>query len=376
MASALGVIIQNIIEALLGKSIESAGSLYQHRRFRAICALLLLAISVWIAVASTLLWTSSRLAGVSGLVQYAWSGGPLWLLALPIVAMLTAFITLLPLPGKFTLVAAFATATFGYTLAVLATFQGGGRYAVNATATASGISAILLPVLALILAFGEIPPLDAPLARIAVVYWGRRKHLLALREYGRQRGWRVTGPAGAKSALVVEGAYDPQHPITIISGASFKLSTESAFTFSLVVKMGAPADIISLRIADQPLPKDQQRRMQPQGLIAGESRSRGSRRTLYYYLRPDRTYPLSEAFIAQFAALVEAGRSYLQPRDMVQAVKFGIRYTHTSYRRLTYRDAQLDPLLGWMRDLTTLLEPASPHPVPVPQAAPPPFSDS
>jgi hypothetical protein len=64
------------------------------------------------------------------------------------------------------------------------------------------------------------------------------------------------------------------------------------------------------------------------------------------------------------AAIVEARRPFLGPRDVLTATPWGIQYTHITAKGLKVADAQLDPLLAWMRQLIAVLEPVSPGPQP------------
>lgn len=53
---------------------------------------IILGSALWVAVASTFLWTSESHPGVVGLLDFVRHGGPAWLLSIPIVAMLVVFI--------------------------------------------------------------------------------------------------------------------------------------------------------------------------------------------------------------------------------------------------------------------------------------------
>lgn len=355
MGGLLGSLLQNLVESLLDSGVETAGDLARYRVVRGVGLLILLLASAWIAVASAFLWTSTRVPHVTGLVQYVQPGGPIWILAIPAVAALTFVLALLPLHGKCSLVVYASIGVFVLTLLGLANFQG-GRYDVNAFAVSCIVAAIPLPVLALMLAMTESVPLDAPLARIAMIYWGRYRHLLALRSFGQERNLRVSGPSGTEHALTLEGSYDAQHPVTITSAASFKLSAEQSATYTLSIKMGSPADIVAFRISYHP--PDKKLRGQ---ILAGVSRA-PRKLPLHFYVVPAQAAYLPPDFIARLTPLVEAGRPFLKKNDFVHATPFGIRWTHKSYYRLTRKDAQLDPVASWMRQLITALEPVSPRP--------------
>lgn len=355
MALLVEAIARMLMRALARKGVEHAGALAALRAFRVIGAVIIAAISVWVAVASSLLWTCTRVPGVSGLWQYVLgAGGPVWELALPVVAALLALLMLLPLPGKFSLGMYLSAAVFGLTLGAMAEFQGGGRYQLNDLAIFTMLPTFLLALLGLGLAFGEVPPLDAPLAPLAFAYWNRRKHLLALREYGRQRALRISGPGGKGATLTLEGPYDAAHPVTITSG--MQLYTRGTSTYTLSVKMSSPRDIIACRISYDAAPRQTSR-----PIYAGEARGPQGR-PIVFFLAPEHGEQISDGFMARLAYLVEAGRPFLGRMDFLHATPWGIRYTHVTHNRLTEAEAQLDPLLSWMRQLVALLEEVSPGP--------------
>jgi hypothetical protein len=76
---------------------------------------------------------------------------------------------------------------------------------------------------------------------------------------------------------------------------------------------------------------------------------------------PEPGIPVPESFLPAMA--VEAGRPFLRRNDFVHATPFGIRFTHSAYYfGFPVREANLDPMLGWMRALIGVLEPISPGP--------------
>jgi hypothetical protein len=363
VAALLQSLIESLAESLLEKGVEGSASLAGARALRRICAVLIAAISAWAAVASALLWTSSRVPAVHGLVQYVLTGGgPFWELALPVVAALLTVLMLLPVPGKFTLGWLPAAAVFGLAIGALAEFQGGGQFAVGAIDVASAIPTIPMALLCIGLALGDVPPLDSPVAPLALTYWRRRKHLLALREYGRQRNLHVSGPGGKGAALTVAGQYDGQHRVVITS--SVKQSVSGSATYTVNVRMSSPRDILAFRISYSPAP---QRANRP--IFAGHAVGPAGK-PIVFYLAPEHGEQLSPAFMRQMTPIVEAGRPFLGPKDFLTATPWGMQYVHVSQKGLKVADAQLDPLVGWMRQLIAVLEPVSPGPQPSAGQAP------
>lgn len=356
----LSSVLQNLLQSLFGEGIEKMGGLSHNRAIRAICFIFVLASSVFIAVASAFFWTTARVLGVTGLWQYTQHGGGAgWLILLPAVAAVTALLTLAPLSGRFSLVATFSAATFALALASGAVFQGGGQYALNLVTTLSIIASIPLAIFALVLAVGDVPPIDAPLARFSLIYWGRLKHLRALRDLALAHGWSMRGPVGRQAALLLAGDYDPQHPVKVSSGTVFVLSSSASVTYTLNTQMGSPRDILSFRISPEPAPKQTQQQFQ--GRMVGGTSEVARKPTLYYYVLLESGQALPATFLERMGQVAEAGRAFLPGKtDIVRATPFGLSYTRMTYRGLSARDADLEPLLRWMRELVALMEEVSP----------------
>jgi hypothetical protein len=245
MAALIQSIIEALAQALLKQGVAGAGSLATIRALRMTCAAIIAAVATWVAVASAFLWTSARVPGVQGLVQYVLTaGGPIWELALPACAVVLALLLVLPVPGKFSLGWVLSAAVTALAMGALAEFQGVGHSALNGFAVFSMIPTWPMTLLSLGFAWGEVPPLDAPLSRLALKYYRRRKHLVALREYGRQRGLQISGPGGKGAALTMEGQYDAQHRVVITS--SLQQATSGASTYKVNVRMSSPRDILAL----------------------------------------------------------------------------------------------------------------------------------
>jgi hypothetical protein len=295
----------------------------------------------------------ARLPNVTGLWQFANAGGPGWVLATPALATLLVLVLALPLRGRFTLAALLAAGVFGFALASVATLQG-GRSAISVATLASMLVSILLPLCGLVLAFGDTPSLDSPIARLSLVYWSRLGHLRALRQYGIMRGLKVSGPEGARRPLTVAGTFDAHHPFNVASGATFKLSRRNGTTYFLTAWMGSPRDIIAFRISGEAPP----RRLQ--GRVVSVTSPAGGLRKLHFYVVPQAGQPVPAGFVEEMAHVLEAGKPFLRALDYVRATPFGLRYIHLSGLGLRKRDADLDSLLRWMRELIAVLEPISP----------------
>jgi hypothetical protein len=359
MAGMLGALIQKLVEAIVGKAVDATVERASTRFFRRLAWVVALGTATWVAVASALLWESARVHGVTGLWQYVPAGGPSWELATPIVAALTVVILLAPVSGRHLLTLVFAVATFFLVLASLAEFQGGSGYGLNGPALLSGIAVLFLALAGLMLGLSDRPSLDAPWARLSLMYFGRLKYLRTLRQYGRDRGWQVSGPVGRYAMLTVQGRYDGEHAVSATSSANSRPVAESNGSYSLVTRMSSPRDIVAVRIGFERPPK-----RLPAGAIRGETRGAPGGKPpppLYFYLFPEPGIPVPDAFLPRMVSAVEAGRPFMRRHDFVQATPFGIRFTHMSYYvGFRAREANLDAMLRWMRELIGVLEPISP----------------
>ncbi len=217
------------------------------------------------------------------------------------------------------------------------------------------LAAIPLPILGLILAFGDVPPLDAAMAHVSWVYWGRIRHLRALRLYGARHLWHVIEPHGTDSSLTVKGMYDAEHRVKAASIAHFQLKANSGTPYFLQVAMSSPRDIIGFRISFTRPGKEVVQRT-----YAGEARARG-KPTIYYFLLPDPRTPIPASFAPRIAQVLDEGRPFLRARDFVVATPYGARLTHYSGAfQFSPKEANLDPYLTWMRSLVALLEEITP----------------
>jgi hypothetical protein len=352
----IGTIFGKLAEWLFGAGIEAAGERAGVRWLRGICLFLAILISGYIAVASALFWEVDSQPGVIGLWQFTQqAGGPLWTLTLPALAAILTLWLLLPLPGRHGIGVALAAGVFGLSLAAIVAMTGSGAHTLSVPTLISMLAALLLPILALVLAISDVPPLDSAMAHVSWVYWGRIRHLRALRLYGARRLWQVIEPHGTDSSLTVHGMYDAEHRVKAASIAHFQLSASSGTPYFLQVNMSSPRDIIGFRISFTKPEKEVAQRT-----YAGEARARGQR-TIYYFLLPDPRTPIPASFAPRIAHVIDEGRSFLRNRDFVVATPYGIRFTHYSGAfQFSPKEANLDPYLTWMRSLVALFEEVTP----------------
>jgi hypothetical protein len=181
----IGTIFGKFAEWLFGAGVEAAGERAGVRWFRRVCLVLAILISGYIAVASAFLWDVDSQPGVMGLWQFTQqAGGPLWTLTLPFLAAILTLWLLIPVRGRHSIGFALGVGVFGFSLAALIAMTGAGVHSLSIPTLIGLLAAIPLPILGLILAFGDVPPLDSFLAHVSWAYWGRIRHLRALRLYG------------------------------------------------------------------------------------------------------------------------------------------------------------------------------------------------
>jgi hypothetical protein len=363
-----GIVVTSLVSALFGKLaewlfgavVEAAGERAGVRWFRRVCLALAILISAYITVASAFLWETDSQPGVMGLWQFTQqAGGPLWTLTTPILAALLTLLLLLPVAGRHSIGAALAAGVFGFGLASIIAMTGPGTHALSAPTLVSVLSSLVLPILALILAFGDVPPLDSFLAHVSWVYWGRIRHLRALRQYGATHRCQIVEPHGTDSSLSVAGLYDADHRVKAASMAHFQLSAGSGTPYYLQISMSSPRDIVAFRISFTKPEKAIYQRA-----FVGESRAKG-KRTIYYFLLPDPRAPIPANFAPRMAQAIEQGRRLLRTRDFLLATPYGIRLTHYSGAfQFSPREANLGPYLAWMRSLIALFEEVTPAGVP------------
>jgi hypothetical protein len=352
----VSTLVGKVAEWLFGAGIEAAGDRAGVRWFRRVCLVLAIVFSGYIAIASALFWEVDSQPGVMGLWQFTQeAGGPLWTLAVPVLAGILTLWLLLPLPGRHGIDGALAAGVFGFSLAALIAMTGSGVHNISTATLISIIGAILLPIVALVLAIHDVPPLDSAMAHVSWVYWGRLRHLRALRLYGAQRLWHVNEPYDADSSLTIKGMYDADHRVTAKSVAQFRLSTENGANYFLQLDMSSPRDIIAFRIGFTKPEKAVYQRA-----FVGEARARG-KRTVYYFLLPDPRTPIPASFAPRITQVIDEGRGFLRARDFVVATPYGIRFTHYSGAfQFSPKEANLDSYLTWMRSLIALLEEVTP----------------
>jgi hypothetical protein len=354
MGPILNNILGNVLQDAAAAGLEATGKAAQRgRTVRRVLFVLALVCSAFIAGASALLWQSEHLPGVTGLWQAVQDGQPGWLLAAPGLAALAFGLLLVPLRGRMTLTTLVSAAIMGFTIGGLAHIQGGSG-GVNAFAALSGIAAFVLPVATLALTLSDIPSLDSPMAHLSFSLMGRVAHLKALRRYGEQRGWQVRPPHGADLALRMVGPYDAGHDVMVLSELNITLSTGENMSLDMKVQLTSSRDIPAFRISYK---KD------VSGMFRGRGVARVSRpprkAPLYAIILPPPGRALSDAFMDRFLQLAEAGRPFMKLLDFVQATPSGLQFVHNAMR-LTVKDAQLDPVLAWLRELLGLMEEISP----------------
>ncbi len=350
MEALFGTLFEKLMGAIFSAGAAKIGNLGARRAGRTFLFVFALLGTGFIAVASAFLWQTQRLAGISGLIDYVQKGGPAWFLTLPILAALAFVLLLIPLRGRFSLVALLCVGVMGFGLGELASFQG-GSYDVNWPTIVSMLTGLVLALVGVALMFGDIPPLDSGMAHVSLVYWGRLRHLKALRQFARDRPSQVTEPSITSNAMQVSGPLDATHNVTITNSATYKLSTSNAAVLSVKIKLSSPADILAfalslkeIRIRDAITRTLKTPRKVP----------------LYFTLQPLPGQTIPDAFLDRLTPVLAAGRPFIGKLDIAQATPYGLQIVH-NYASFVPRDMQLVAQLQWLRDLAVLLEEVSPQ---------------
>lgn len=350
MEALFGSLFENLLGAIFGAGAEKIGNLGARRAGRAILYGFALLGTGFIAIASAFFWQTARLAGIRGLIDYVQNGGPVWFLTLPILATLAFVLLLIPLRGRFSLVALLCVGVMGFGLGELASFQG-GSYDVSWPTIASMLTGLVLALVGVALMFGDIPPMDSGMAHVSLVYWGRLRHLKALRQFARDRQWQITEPSITSNAMQVSGPLDATHTVSITNSAKYTLSTGNAAVLSVKIKLSSPADILAFALS----PKE----IKIRNSLMRTLKARW-KQPLYFTLQPLPGQTIPDAFLDRLTPVLEAGRPFIGKLDITQATPYGLQIVH-NYATFVPHDMQLVAQLQWLRDLVGLLEEVSPQ---------------
>ncbi len=349
-----------LTQIIMGQ-IESTSTRLTHKIWwRVPIYLIIIGSAVWVAVSSAFLWTSEAYPGIVGLAAFVRHGGPLWLLSIPLLALMTALAGSIPVAGRYGLVFLFQTATFVLTLNGLATFQANGHAALNIPAVSSFLVTLPAGLLSIVTALADNPPVDAPLAFFTFSYFGRLGHLRTLNATARRLGWDVEMPRWPALALTASGYYGSGRSVRVVSGATYtNYGPNGPAGYWYHVTVTSPRPLPGFSISRKPVPPE----------LASDAVTGKVAGALNFYVMPQHGRPVSDAWMQRFVQQLTGGKRYLRMRrDSVSLTPGGLLYSHFNPFRLSPQSGQIEPLVDWLIGIATLLEEIAPE---VEQVMPP-----
>lgn len=357
--NSLVVILTRIV---MGQAENAAQGLTHRPWWRIPIYLIIAGAAAWVAVASAWLWTSAAHPGVVGLVAFVRQGGPLWLLAIPLVAALTLLVASIPASGRYGLVLILQFATFWLTLLGMAAFQGDGHADLNWPAISSFLVTLPAGLLSTVTALADTPSVESPFAHFTLTYVGRVGHLRALLASARRLGWEVSAPSGPASALVAGGYYGDRRNVRVVSGWSTPQTNPADAGYWFKVTVTSPSPLPSFQIARRAIPRAVAAR-------AVTGTAAGGLLPLRFFVLAPHGQRISDTWTARFAQQIAEGKRFVRThRDVVQLAPGGLLYSHASMLRLSAKSGRVEPLVDWLSGLARLLEEIAP---PIEEVAPP-----
>ncbi len=291
---------------------------------------------------------------MSGLLGYVQNGGPVWLLSIPVVALLVVILGSLPVAGRYGLTLVFQIALFALVLAGMASFQADGHSALNLAAVTSLLVTIPAMLLALITALADTPPVTSPLAPLTMHYMGRVGHLRGLLASARRLGWEVREPEGKARALILTGYSRDRRAVRVVSGVSAMGEATQDQGYWCKVTVTSPRPLPTFEIGRAKIPPHIAARATTGKLVGG-------RTPLQFYIIPPYGRPLPDAWAERFAHHIAAGQSFVRGRrDSVRLTSGGILYTRFKMMRLPAKSGEIEPLIDWLCGAAALLEEVAP----------------
>lgn len=353
-------LVMLLTQIMIGQIDNASNRLTNKVWWRVPIYLIIFGSATWVAVSSAFLWTSEAYPGIVGLLAFVRHGGPVWLLSVPLLAIMTVLIGSIPVAGRYGPVFLLQTATFVLTLVGLATFQANGHAALNIEAVSSFLVTLPATLLAIITALADNPPVDSPFAFFTLSYFGRLGHLRALSDTARRRGWEVEMPRPPSLALTASGYYGSGRSVRVVSGATYtNYGPNGPAGYWYHVTVTSPRLLPGFGISRKKIPPEFIAHAIT-GKVAG---------SLNFYVIPQRGRYIPDSWIQRFAQQVGSGRQYVRSGyNRVELTPGGLLYTYFNPFRLSAKSGQIEPLVDWLIGIATLLEEIASE---VEQVAPP-----
>lgn len=361
------LLVPLLTQIIMGR-IERASNRMTHKVWwRFPIYFIIVASALWVAIASVFLWTSEAHPGIVGLLDFVRHGGPVWLLSIPVVAMLVVSIGSLPVAGRYGPLFFLQGALFWLTLLGAANLQGDGHSALNMAAVSSWLITLPVTLLVVLTALADTPPVTSPLAIFSVSYIGRVRHLRRLLASAQRFGWEVSGPEGSARAYTVSGYYGGRRNVRVVSGLTGYYggaAPDQGYWYKVTVT--SPSPLPTFAIA--------RKRISPYvSSHAVTGTIGGGLIPLRFYVVPRYGQRPREEWAQRFAQQVAAGKGFMRHvRDSVQLTPGGILYSSFRMMRLPAKSGEIEPLVDWLIGIASLLEEIAPT---VEQVAPQPSDD-
>ncbi|HEU5348496.1 MAG TPA: hypothetical protein VFU63_07765, partial [Ktedonobacterales bacterium] len=311
-------LIPLLTRIITGQVGSASNRMTQRVWWRFVIYFVILAAALWVAIASAYLWTAASHPGVVGLVDFVQHGGPIWLLSIPLLAIVITIVGSLPVAGRYGLVLTLQAVLFWLVLVGLASFQGGGRSELNWAAVSSFLVTLPATLFALVTGLADAPPVASPLAIFYVMYFGRLRFLRQLLASAQRFGWEFSGPEGAERAFTTGGYYGNRRTVRVVSGVSWQGTSTPEQGYWYKVTVTSPSPLPSFEISHKKLSPHLASR-------AATGEVGGGLRPLRFYVIPRYGHPLRDEWVQRFAQQVALGRAFVSPtRANVQLTPGGI----------------------------------------------------
>lgn len=346
-------LVMLLTQIIVGQ-IEGTSTRLTHRVWwRVPIYLIIIGSAAWVAVSSAFLWTSEAYPGIVGLLAFVRHGGPIWLLSVPLVALMVVLAGSIPVAGRYGLVFLFQTATVALTLLGLATFQADGHAALNIEAVFSFLVTLPASLLSIVTALADNPPVDSPFAVFTFSYFGRLGHLRALNATARRLDWEVEMPRLPALALTATGYYGGGRSVRVVSGATYtNYSPNGPAGYWYHVTVTSPRPLPGFSLSRKPVPPEFVSHAVT-GKVAG---------SLNFHVMPQDGRHVSDAWAQRFTQQLASGKRYLRMRrDGVTLAPGGLFYRHFNPFRLSPKSGQIEPVVDWLIGIATLLEEIAPE---------------
>jgi hypothetical protein len=302
-------------------------------------------LSAWFVVAA-LFWVNAA-GRTMDVVEAIRIGGPLWMLAVPLLGIVGVAAAIRPRPGAYWLLAVLAVAQVILALNTLTVLDNMGLGLAWGAGLAILIS-LLYTVIALQLAFDDAPPLRSPISRVA--YFGRRSHLLDLLRMAERWGWKASGPEVPNLAVRVAGEWAGRE-LHIESGAEYHLSlTHTSYYLSIAVR--SERNLWPLALA---MGLNGPKRSERKAAAKGKARTaRGGNIT--FYLRPPEGTVAEEMDLAPLKAAMDSGSAFLKGRTTVNAAAESVWFGRQDTFQMPLTGEDVEAIIRWLDAIAAVME--------------------